>query len=226
MPRVRNPSGATGEEGISREVKIVAAVVVLGATMSVLDTTIVNVALDRLSRDLHSPLSTIQWVSTGYLLSLAMVIPLAGWLTQRFGSKRVWMISVAVFAARGDQRAQRTSTPRRIDRHRARGRRARRSNPRRPGGASDQQRRDHPDPFAHGPRPRCRTARERFRQHLLVGARSHADRADPSQHPCRHAAPRAPRRCPGRPPASRGMMNPSVPACARNRRAAVPENRA
>ena len=98
MPRVPSPSGATGEEGLSREVKIVAAVVVLGAIMSVLDTTIVNVALDRLSRDLHSPLSTIQWVSTGYLLSLAMVIPLAGWLTQRFGSKRVWMISVAVFA--------------------------------------------------------------------------------------------------------------------------------
>ena len=98
MPRVPSQSGATGEEGLSREVKIVAAVVVLGAIMSVLDTTIVNVALDRLSRDLHSPLSTIQWVSTGYLLSLAMVIPLAGWLTQRFGSKRVWMISVALFA--------------------------------------------------------------------------------------------------------------------------------
>jgi EmrB/QacA subfamily drug resistance transporter len=66
--------------------------------MSILDTTIVNVALDTLSRDLHSPLSTIQWVSTGYLLSLAMVIPLAGWLSERFGSKRVWMVSVAVFA--------------------------------------------------------------------------------------------------------------------------------
>src|SRR6201994_653450 len=94
MPRVRNPSGATGEEGLSREVKLVAAVVVLGAIMSVLDTTIVNVALDRLSRDLHSPLSTIQWVSTGYLLSLAMVIPLAGWVTQGLGSKRGWMVSV------------------------------------------------------------------------------------------------------------------------------------
>jgi MFS family permease len=46
--------------------------------MSVLDTTIVNVALDALARDLHAPLTTIQWVSTGYLLSLAMVIPLAG----------------------------------------------------------------------------------------------------------------------------------------------------
>jgi EmrB/QacA subfamily drug resistance transporter len=89
----RNP-----DAGLSREVKIVAGVVVLGVIMSILDTTIVNVALDTLSRDLHSSLSTIQWVSTGYLLSLAMVIPLAGWLSERFGSKRVWMLSVAVFA--------------------------------------------------------------------------------------------------------------------------------
>jgi EmrB/QacA subfamily drug resistance transporter len=86
------------DAGLSRGVKIVAGVVVLGVIMSVLDTTIVNVALDTLSRDLHSPLSTIQWVATGYLLSLAMVIPLAGWLSERFGSKRVWMVSVAVFA--------------------------------------------------------------------------------------------------------------------------------
>jgi EmrB/QacA subfamily drug resistance transporter len=86
------------DEGLSREVKIVAGVVVLGVVMSLLDTTIVSVALDTLSRDLHSSLATIQWVSTGYLLSLAMVIPLAGWLTERFGSKRVWMVSVAVFA--------------------------------------------------------------------------------------------------------------------------------
>ena len=89
---------SASDQGLSREVKVVAGVVVLGVVMSVLDTTIVNVALDTLSRELHSPLSTIQWVSTGYLLSLAMVIPLAGWLSERFGSKRVWMIAVAVFA--------------------------------------------------------------------------------------------------------------------------------
>jgi EmrB/QacA subfamily drug resistance transporter len=65
--------------------------------MTILDTTIVNVALETLSRDLNSSLSTIQWVSSGYLLSLAIVIPLAGWTTERFGSKRVWMISIAVF---------------------------------------------------------------------------------------------------------------------------------
>jgi EmrB/QacA subfamily drug resistance transporter len=85
------------KEGLSREVWVVAGVVVVGMFMSILDTTIVNVALETLSRDLNSPLSTIQWVSSGYLLSLAIVIPLAGWTTERFGSKRVWMISIAVF---------------------------------------------------------------------------------------------------------------------------------
>ena len=66
--------------------------------MAVLDTTIVNVALDALSRDLHSSLTSIQWVSTGYLLSLAVVIPLSGWLTERFGSKRTWIVSIGLFA--------------------------------------------------------------------------------------------------------------------------------
>jgi hypothetical protein len=59
---VREPEASptpTPDEGLSREVKVVAGVVALGVIMSVLDTTIVNVALDTLSRKLHSPLSTI-----------------------------------------------------------------------------------------------------------------------------------------------------------------------
>jgi EmrB/QacA subfamily drug resistance transporter len=88
---------AEDQEPLGREVWVVAAVVVLGVIMSILDTTIVNVALDTLARELHASLDTIQWVSTGYLLSLAMVIPLSGWCTERFGTKRVWMLSVAVF---------------------------------------------------------------------------------------------------------------------------------
>jgi EmrB/QacA subfamily drug resistance transporter len=84
--------------GLDRPTMIVAGVATLGLIMAVLDTTIVNVALDTLSRDLHAPLSTIQWVSTGYLLSLATVIPLSGWITERFGSKRTWIDSIALFA--------------------------------------------------------------------------------------------------------------------------------
>src|SRR5438270_3038759 len=83
--------------GLDRSTLVVAGVATLGLIMAVLDTTIVNVALDTLSKDLHSPLSSIQWVSTGYLLSLAAVIPLSGWLTKRFGSKRTWIVSIAFF---------------------------------------------------------------------------------------------------------------------------------
>jgi len=86
-------------EPLGKEVWLVASVVIVGVIMSILDTTIVNVALETLSRELHSPLSTIQWVSTGYLLSLALVIPLTGWLSEKYGAKRIWMTSVALFGA-------------------------------------------------------------------------------------------------------------------------------
>jgi len=71
--------------------------VIVGAIMSILDTTIVNVALQTLRDDLDASLATIQWVSTGYLLALASVIPLTGWAAERFGPRRVWMTAVAGF---------------------------------------------------------------------------------------------------------------------------------
>jgi EmrB/QacA subfamily drug resistance transporter len=75
----------------------IAGVVILGMMMSILDTTIVNVALDTLSKDLHSTIAQIQWVATGYLLSLAAVIPLTGWSARRFGAKRVYLASIVLF---------------------------------------------------------------------------------------------------------------------------------
>ena len=75
--------------GLDRSTLVVAGVATIGLVMAVLDTTIVNVALATLSRDMDAPLSTIQWVSTGYLLSLAAVIPLSGWITERRWSVRV-----------------------------------------------------------------------------------------------------------------------------------------
>src|SRR6478735_2966288 len=83
--------------GMHRSLMRLASVVVLGTIMSILDTTIVNVAIETLGRDLHSSLSSIQWVSTAYLLALATVIPLTGWAAERFGPKRVWMTVVAAF---------------------------------------------------------------------------------------------------------------------------------
>ncbi len=83
--------------GLDADLLLIASVVVVGAIMSILDTTIVNVALDTLSRDLHASLDDVQWVATGYLLALAVVIPLTGWTSERFGARRVWLTSVTLF---------------------------------------------------------------------------------------------------------------------------------
>ncbi len=93
------PGPAEAPDRLDRSTLVIGGVVILGAIMSTLDTTIVNVALEALSRDLHAPLTTIQWVATGYLLGLASVIPLAGWFSERFGATRVWLVSVALFGA-------------------------------------------------------------------------------------------------------------------------------
>ncbi len=77
----------------------VGSVVILGSIMSILDTTIVNVALRTLGNDLHAPISQIQWVVTGYLLSLAAVIPITGWAARSFGPKRVYLAAVVIFTA-------------------------------------------------------------------------------------------------------------------------------
>jgi EmrB/QacA subfamily drug resistance transporter len=77
----------------------ISAVVIIGSIMSILDTTIVNVALATLGRELHSTISQIQWVATGYLLSLAAVIPVTGWAARRFGAKQVYITSLVLFTA-------------------------------------------------------------------------------------------------------------------------------
>jgi EmrB/QacA subfamily drug resistance transporter len=77
----------------------IAGIVIVGSIMSILDTTIVNVALDRLGRELHTSIANIQWVVTGYLLSLAAVIPISGWAGRRYGAKRVYIASLVLFTA-------------------------------------------------------------------------------------------------------------------------------
>lgn len=92
-----HPATPAAEDRIERHVWVVAGVVILGMIMSILDTTIVNVALDTLGRDLHSPIAQIQWVITGYLLSLAAVIPITGWAARRFGARQVYLTSLVLF---------------------------------------------------------------------------------------------------------------------------------
>ncbi len=87
----------TKESVLTPELRRIATVVVLGSIMSILDTTIVAVALDTLGKDFHVSVSTIQWVTTGYLLALAVVIPVTGWAVDRVGAKPMWMISLTLF---------------------------------------------------------------------------------------------------------------------------------
>lgn len=79
-------------------VLLVAGVVVVGSIMSILDMTIVNVALRTLQADLQvASFSTVGWTVTGYTLALATVIPITGWAADRFGTKRLYMLAILLF---------------------------------------------------------------------------------------------------------------------------------
>ena len=87
---------ATGA-GLDRRLLLISSVVVIGTIMSILDATVVNVAIKTLAQDFTTPLSTIQWVVTGYTLALATVIPVTGWAADRFGTKRIYLTAIVLF---------------------------------------------------------------------------------------------------------------------------------
>lgn len=75
----------------------ITAVAILGSFLAQLDATIVNVSLSSLAVDLHSSLTAIQWVTSGYLLALALMLPLNGWLVERIGAKSLYLWCFSVF---------------------------------------------------------------------------------------------------------------------------------
>src|SRR3984885_8095117 len=75
----------------------ITSVAVLGSFLAQLDATIVNVSLSSLAVDLHSSLTAIQWVTSGYLLALALMLPLNGWLVERIGAKSLYLWCFSVF---------------------------------------------------------------------------------------------------------------------------------
>ncbi|MEV6800338.1 MDR family MFS transporter [Micromonospora rifamycinica] len=83
--------------GLSPELRKLTRILILGAIAALLDTTVVNLAIDVLSREFDAPVSTIQWVNTSYLLALGIVIPVSGWSAARFGGKQMWMFALALF---------------------------------------------------------------------------------------------------------------------------------
>jgi EmrB/QacA subfamily drug resistance transporter len=88
---------APADDKVDPKVIKTGLILVVGVMAVVFDTTIVSVALHTLVTQLHSSVSTIQWVSTGYLLALAMTLPLSTWGLRRYGGKRLWMFALTVF---------------------------------------------------------------------------------------------------------------------------------
>lgn len=76
---------------------IVAVVFVVGVFMDVLDATIVNVALPEMAEEFGVGRTTLEWIVTGYLCSIAVWIPASGWIGDRFGTKRTFLFALAIF---------------------------------------------------------------------------------------------------------------------------------
>ncbi|WP_246281697.1 DHA2 family efflux MFS transporter permease subunit [Fodinicola acaciae] len=71
--------------------------VVFGAFAAHLDGSLVNIGLDVIGRDLRAGLGAVQWVASGYLLALAVSLPLTNWLSRRVGAGRLWLVALAAF---------------------------------------------------------------------------------------------------------------------------------
>jgi MFS family permease len=76
---------------VDRRVWIIAAACTCGPLMSGLDSTMVNVSLDTIGRAFGTSLGTTQWITSGYLLALALALPLSGWLIDRVGARRIFL---------------------------------------------------------------------------------------------------------------------------------------
>src|ERR1700728_4087173 len=91
------PGGGGESDRLGPGIWKIIAVTVAGAFMTQLSTTMVNVSLLSLAAELHASLSTIQWVTSGYLLALAVMLPLTGWLVDRIGAKALHLRCFVAF---------------------------------------------------------------------------------------------------------------------------------
>jgi EmrB/QacA subfamily drug resistance transporter len=86
-----------GRQRIDAALWRVAFVLVLGTFMASVDATIVSVGIDTLAGEFGASVAGIQWVSTAYLLAVVTAVPASGWLADRYGARRVWLVAVGVF---------------------------------------------------------------------------------------------------------------------------------
>ncbi|MGG5333585.1 MDR family MFS transporter [Enterococcus sp. AZ163] len=82
---------------LPKETLAAAWAIALGAIAPMLDSTMVNIAIDQLTKDFHTTLSTVQWSITGYVLALAIAVPISGWLMNHFNGKKVFIYAVLAF---------------------------------------------------------------------------------------------------------------------------------
>ena len=78
-------------------VALITITVMLGMIMAIVDSTIVNVALNTIGGNLGASIDEVAWVTTGYILASVVVMPLNGWLTAYLGRKRFYAASLAIF---------------------------------------------------------------------------------------------------------------------------------
>lgn len=89
--------GASAPAPLPKTLRRLALVVVLGTFVVQMDGTMMGVALNSIGRQFAVDVPTLQWVTTGYLLSMTMAIPVTGWAMNRFGARPVWLASLTLF---------------------------------------------------------------------------------------------------------------------------------
>lgn len=91
------PAAKPKKEPLDPAVLKVAVVLVIGALAPLLDSTMVNVALQMIGDEMHSAVSAVQWIVTGYALAMGLAVPVSGWAISRFGGKAVYQLSLLLF---------------------------------------------------------------------------------------------------------------------------------
>jgi MFS family permease len=80
-----------------KKIRNVALILAFGLLAPMLDTTMTNIAINDIGRDLHTTLANVQWIITAYVLAMSIAVPFSGWLTQRFNGKCVFLAAQIFF---------------------------------------------------------------------------------------------------------------------------------
>lgn len=80
-----------------KQTRNVSLILAFGLLAPMLDTTMTNIAISDIGRDLHTTLSSVQWIITAYVLATSIAVPFSGWLTQHFNGKYVFLVAQLFF---------------------------------------------------------------------------------------------------------------------------------